>query len=62
MPSPCNHTHCQVAQKSPRTNQSVVQELTKPIRFAHAQKNKINLCRVGGIVRFETDVKHLLID
>jgi len=57
--------HCQ-SPTSQRFSLSFVKELVKPthvtafqdgFRIAHAQKNKINLCFVDRLVRFDNDKK-----
>ncbi len=60
---PYLQAYCQ-SPTSQRSNQSFVKKLTKPTRFAHralgfghAQKNKINLCFVGSLVRVERLIK-----
>ena len=65
---PYLQAHCQ-SPTSQRSIQSFVKELTKPTRFAHralrfalAQKNKINLCFVGRLVLFDNDKKRLIIN
>lgn len=58
-----NHTHCQVPQKANRTNQNLSKSMaaanpSSPQGFwSNAQKNKINLCFVDSLVRFENECK-----
>jgi hypothetical protein len=61
---PYLQAHCQ-SHTSQRFNQSFVKELAKPTQFAHralgfahAQKNKINLCFVVRLVQIDNDKKY----
>ncbi len=48
MPTPCNHTHCQVAQKSQRSDQNLSKSMAAPTHGQIAEDKALKHNRVDG--------------